>query len=248
MMSIDPTMGGLKGGVAGGGPVAPIIVQRAEREAGIRIVRSYGSTEHPTISQTLPNDPVELRANTDGRLCEGVEVRILDPATGEELPIGQSGEIVSRGPDAMAGYLEPDRDAEFYTPDGWFRTSDVGRLDAEGYLTITDRIKDLIIRGGENISAKEVEDVIHQWDLVQEVVVVGVPDATYGERACAFIVPRGGGPQDLEGLRGYLATTRLEKFKWPEFLRIRDTLPRTPSGKVSKQVLREEWVADLADA
>jgi acyl-CoA synthetase (AMP-forming)/AMP-acid ligase II len=243
MMSIDPAMAGLKGGIAGGGPVAPVIVQRADREAGIRIVRAYGSTEHPTISQSLPTDPLERRALTDGRLCDGVEVRILDPVTGSELPPGTAGEIVSRGPDAMAGYLEADRDAECYSVDGWFRTGDVGRLDEQGYLTITDRIKDLIIRGGENISAKEVEDVVHDWPLAEEAVVVGVPDVTYGERAALFLIGRGGGVADLESLRAFLGSTRLEKFKWPEYVVGVDEFPRTPSGKVSKQALREQWAA-----
>lgn len=241
LMSIDPAMGGLRGGIAGGGPVAPVIVHRADREAGIRIVRAYGSTEHPTISQSLPDDPVDRRANTDGRLCRGVEVRILDPVSGAPLPEGVAGEIVSRGPDLMAGYLEPERDAESYSPDGWFRTGDVGRLDADRFLTITDRIKDLIIRGGENISAKEVEDALHDWDVVDEVVVVGVPDETYGERACAFIISDRAQAPTLESMRAYLAGTRLEKFKWPEHIVVRSSLPRTASGKVSKQELRQEW-------
>jgi acyl-CoA synthetase (AMP-forming)/AMP-acid ligase II len=243
MMSIDPEMGGIRGGIAGGGPVAPAIVQRADREAGIRIVRGYGSTEHPTISQSLPTDDVVKRARTDGRLCDGVEVRILDPVSGDLLPPGTAGEIVSRGPDLMAGYLEPERDAEAFTADGWFRTGDVGVIDPEGFLTITDRIKDLIIRGGENISAKEVEDVVHDWDAVDEAVVLGVPDEAYGERAALFVIPRAEADIDLGLLRGFLAETRLEKFKWPEYVVPVSTFPRTPSGKVSKQELRQEWAA-----
>ncbi|MCU1481297.1 MAG: AMP-dependent synthetase and ligase [Subtercola sp.] len=239
MQVVDPELGGIKGGIAGGGPVAPIIVESVYRTSGVRLVRSYGSTEHPTITQSHPDDPLEVRALTDGSLNAGVEARFVDPE-GNDVPVGVAGEILSRGPDAMAGYLEPELDAEFYDEDGWFRTSDVGILDESGNVTLTDRIKDLIIRGGENISAKEVEDIIHRWDVIVEVSVVGVPDVAYGERACAFV--QTAEPVTLESLRDYLAETRLEKFKWPEFVQIVDDFPRTPSGKVRKQSLRELWV------
>ena len=239
MFDRDAAMGGVKGGIAGGGPVAPVIVQRAERESGIKIVRSYGSTEHPTISQSLPTDVLEKRALTDGSLNLGVEVRIIDPLGGD-VPIGASGEILSRGPDAMAGYLDPELDAETYTTDGWFHTGDVGVIDDAGFLTITDRIKDLIIRAGENISAKEVEDIIQEWSEVVEVAVVGIPDPQYGERACAFVLSRNS-QLDLDGLRKYLATTRLERFKWPERVVLVGDFPRTPSGKVRKKELRDSW-------
>jgi acyl-CoA synthetase (AMP-forming)/AMP-acid ligase II len=227
MSRVAPDLGGLKGGMAGGGPVTPALVHRLDAQ-GVRVVRGYGSTEHPTISQSLPTEPVEARADTDGRPCPGVEIR-LDP---------DSGEILSRGPDAMAGYLDPDLDAASHDGE-WLRTGDVGRIDADGRLTIADRVKDLVIRGGENISAKEVEDVLHEWREIVEVAVVGVPDPAYGERACAFVTATR--PVGLEEMRAYLGGTRLERFKWPEHLLRLDEFPRTASGKVRKQTLREQW-------
>jgi acyl-CoA synthetase (AMP-forming)/AMP-acid ligase II len=143
----------------------------------------------------------------------------------------------------MAGYMDPELDAEFYSAEGWFRTGDVAALDPEGRLTILDRIKDIIIRGGENISAKEVEDVIAGWSQVSEVSVIGVPDEDYGERTCAFL-STAGDAVDLDQVREFLGRTRLEKFKWPERLVIVDDFPRTASGKVRKQTLREHWRAE----
>lgn len=244
LLQAAPDLGGLKAGMAGGGPVAPGIVQRCDA-AGVRLVRSYGSTEHPTVTNCLESEPLEIRSLTDGRPTPGSELRIVDEL-GNDQPTGVAGEVLSRGPDAMAGYLDPELDAQFMTPDGWFRTSDVGIVDAAGYLTISDRIKDIIIRGGENISAKEVEDQIHEWDAVTEVNVVGIPDATYGERGCAFILPAHGSVS-IEDLRGHLASTRLEKFKWPERVVIVDEFPRTASGKVHKQTLRAEWIKEHTD-
>ena len=235
---LAPDLGGLRGGIAGGGPVAPAIVQRLDAAIGAKLVRSYGSTEHPTISQSLPADELTARAGTDGRLCDGVEVKLADPL-GEAVSPGEPGEILSRGPDAMAGYLDPELDAACYDDDDWLRTGDVGVLDDAGRLTIADRVKDIVIRGGENISAKEVEDRVHEWDAIDEAVVVGVPDERYGERACVFV--RAHRPVDLDELRAHLAAVGLEKYKWPEYLVAVEDLPRTPSGKVSKRLLRQTY-------
>lgn len=242
MHRVSPELGGLRGGIAGGGPVTPGLVRTLDM-AGIQLVRAYGSTEHPTITQSLPIDPVEVRSMTDGRPVGSSVIRLVDE-NGREVPVGEPGEIISRGPDAMAGYLDAELDAEYYTEDGWFRTGDVGILDTNGYVTISDRIKDIIIRGGENISAKEVEDVLDLWDAVVEVSVVGVPDADYGERSCAFIIPADPvADLSVDDLRAYLAGTRLEKFKWPEYVEALAEFPRTASGKVRKQTLRDQWQA-----
>jgi acyl-CoA synthetase (AMP-forming)/AMP-acid ligase II len=238
MGSVAQDLGGVRGGIAGGGPVAPAIVRSLDQD-GIRLVRAYGSTEHPTITQSLPNDPLAARALTDGRPCQGVELRLLDEH-GVEVPAGVAGEIFSRGPDAMAGYLDAATDAECYSEDDWFRTGDIGTVDVDGRLTISDRVKDIIIRGGENISAKEVEDALHDWSAIEEVAVIGVPDPQYGERGCAFLIPAAGVITVAE-MRAYLAGTPLEKYKWPEFVVVVDGFPRTASGKVRKQTLREQW-------
>ena len=245
MLAAAPDLGGLRAGMAGGGPVAPAIVQRCN-EAGVRLVRSYGSTEHPTVTNCLESEPLEIRSSTDGRPTGGTELRLLDEA-GEPVAVGTPGEVFSRGPDAMAGYLDPEMDAEFMTPDGWFRTGDVGILSDSGHLTISDRIKDIIIRGAENISAKEVEDQLHEWAAISEVSLVAIPDAIYGERGCAFIQVAGE-PVTLDDMRVYLASTSLEKFKWPEQVVIVEDFPRTASGKVRKRALRSHWVAEHAES
>jgi acyl-CoA synthetase (AMP-forming)/AMP-acid ligase II len=239
MLAVAPDLGGLKSGVVGGGPVAPATVRRCD-EAGVRLVRAYGSTEHPTVTSCVETDPLELRSMTDGRPFTGVVVRLIDE-DGSPVQPGEPGEIYSRGPDAMLGYLDGDLDAEFYSEDGWFRTSDVGTIDEHNALTITDRIKDIIVRGGENISAKEVEDHLHDWKDIIEAAVVGIPDELYGERACAFVLPAE--HVTLTGMREFLGSSGLERFKWPEELVLVDDLPRTPSGKVRKRSLRENYVS-----
>ena len=161
------------------------------------------------------------------------------------MPTGEPGEIVSRGPDCCRGYTDPALSATAFDADGWFHTGDVGVLDDDGYLRITDRLKDIIIRGGENVSAVEVEELIVRIPGVAEVAVVAVPDDRFGERVCAVVRPSGTTElPDLEALRAALADAGLARQKWPEQLVVVDDLPRTPSGKVQKAVLRHR----LADA
>src|SRR5207237_6438078 len=131
---------------------------------------SYGCTEHPSITRGTPGEPLEKRAYTDGRAMGGVELRIVDD-DGRDVPPGEEGEVVSRGPDQFLGYMDPDMDAEAFDAEGWFHTGDIGRLDEDGYLAITDRKKDIIIRGGENVSAREVEEVLATHHKVVEAAV-----------------------------------------------------------------------------
>ncbi len=167
----------------------------------------------------------------------GNEVRIVDDE-GRDLPAGADGEIVSRGPEQFLGYLASELDADAYFPGGWLRSGDVGHLDEDGYLTVTGRKKDIIVRGGEKISAKEVEDVLLSHPAVAEAAVVGAPDPRYGERACAFVVLRPGASLDLADIRLHFAGAGLARQKTPERLVITDALPRTASGKVQKAALR----------
>ena len=136
-------------------------------------------------------DPLDRRADTDGRLLAGNQIRLVD-ADGRDVPTGRDGEILSRGPELFTGYTDPALNAAAFLPGGWFRTGDVGRTDADGYLTVTDRLKDIIIRGGENISAKEVEDLLVTHPAVADVAVIPVPDPALGERVCAVVVARPG--------------------------------------------------------
>lgn len=222
--------------MVGAASVPASLVERTGR-AGIPVYRAYGSTEHPVITTGTPADPFDKRAGTDGRLTPGNEIRLLDDED-HEVPVGHDGEIVSRGPELFVGYTDPELDAESFLPGGWFRTGDIGRLDTDGYLTITDRKKDVIIRGGENIASKEVEDLLMQHPAVLEAAAVGQPDERYGERVAAFVHLREGQALDLDEVRRHFATIGVAKQKTPERLLVLDEFPRTPSGKVRKVELR----------
>jgi acyl-CoA synthetase len=222
----------------GGAAVPAAFADRAEA-LGIGIMRSYGSTEHPSTTGSSWDTPREERNHTDGRPMAGVELRLVDD-DGRDVPAGEPGEIWSRGPDLFTGYTNAALTKEAIDPDGWYASGDIGVLDERGCLTITDRKKDVIIRGGENVSAAEVEDVVARMDGVAEIAAVAAPDARLGEHVCAFIrLAPGAGAPDLVALRSHLDAAGLARQKWPEELRVVDDLPRTPSGKVKKYVLRE---------
>ena len=223
----------------GGSPIPNAVSERAD-DLGISLVRSYGSTEHPSVTGSQHSDPREKRIHTDGCPLDWVEVRTVDE-DGRDVGVGQPGEILTRGPDRFAGYTDPALTAEAVDEEGWFRTGDVGVLDAEGYLTITDRVKDIIIRGGENVSAAEVEQLLAHMKGVAEVALVAAPDERLGEHGCAFFrMQPGSDAPDLEAVRTHLAAAGLARQKWPEELRVVDELPRTASGKVQKFVLRAQ--------
>lgn len=242
----DPAiLGRLRYFVVGGAGVPPQLVERAEA-LGISAGRSYGSTEHPTVTGSMPTAPLQARACTDGRALRGNLIRIVDD-TGNELPAGTSGEFVSMGPELFLGYLDPIDNEQAFTADGWFRTGDVGVLDPEGYLTVVDRKKDIIIRGGENISSKEVEDLLARHPAVVEAAVVACPDPVYGERVVAVVRLRPGCTLDLAGVRAHFLAQGVARQKTPEYLAIVDDLPRTPLGKVQKMVLRGQ-IRDLIAA
>ncbi|HEY1831513.1 MAG TPA: AMP-binding protein [Acidimicrobiales bacterium] len=222
----------------GGSPIPNAVAERADA-LGISLVRSYGSTEHPSVTGSQHSAPKEKRIHTDGRPMDWVEIRTVDE-DGLDVGLGEPGEILSRGPDRFAGYTDPALTAEYIDADGWFRTGDVGIIDADGYLTITDRVKDIIIRGGENVSAAEVEQLLAHMEGVAEVAVVAAPDERLGEHGCAFFRMQAGlEAPDLEAVRAHLAAAGLARQKWPEELRSVDELPRTPSGKIQKFVLRD---------
>jgi acyl-CoA synthetase len=212
----------------GGSAVPAAVTERVDR-MGISVVRMYGSTEHPSITGCTHDDPVDKRLHTDGRPLTGSELRLLD-----------DGEILSRGPECFMGYTDPALTAESFDDDGWFATGDVGVLDADGYLSIVDRKKDIIIRGGENISALEVEELLLRLPGVAECAVVAAPDPRLGEHACAFLrLLPGAGLPSLEQVRHHLEAAGLARQKWPEELREVDDFPRTASGKVQKFALRQ---------
>jgi acyl-CoA synthetase len=222
--------------VVGGSAVPPALVEKAD-SFGWRAFRSYGSSEHPTLTGSTHAAPLRERSQTDGRPCRGSEVRILD-GDGQEVPLGGEGEIVCRGPEQFLGYVAPHLNADAFVSGGWLRTGDIGRIDADGNLIVTGRIKDIIIRGGENISATEVEELLRRHPDIVDAAVVPYPDKRYGERVAAFVVPGSDHPIDIEGIAGFFQEVGVAKQKVPERLGILSELPRTVAGKVDKQQLR----------
>ena len=232
--------------MTGAAPVQPSLIRRADA-AGITAYRCYGSSEHPTISSGSVADPLDKRATTDGALIAGNEIRIVDP-DGRDVPAGRDGEIVSRGPELFTGYSDPALNAAAFLPGRWYRTGDVGRLDTDGYLTITDRLKDIIIRGGENISSKEVEDVLITHPAIADVAVIASPDPAMGERVCAVVVPCSGLSFRVEEARAHFAAEGVARQKAPEVIMVVDELPRTPAGKVRKEILRARLAGSTVPA
>jgi acyl-CoA synthetase (AMP-forming)/AMP-acid ligase II len=199
----------------------------------------YGSTEHPSITGCTYADPLDKRLASAGRPLPGCEIKLVDPE-GVEVKAGEPGEILSRGPECFLGYTDAALTAKVFDRDGWYHTGDVGVLDPDGYLSITDRISDVIIRGGENISAAEVEEVLMTFPGVAEVAVVAAPDARMGEHAAAFLrmVGERQAP-DLPELRSHLEAAGVARQKWPEELIPVEDFPRTSTGKIQKYVLRD---------
>jgi acyl-CoA synthetase (AMP-forming)/AMP-acid ligase II len=223
-----------------GGAAVPAAVGERCAAIGIEIARSYGSTEHPSITGSTPAAPHDKRVTTDGRPLPGVAIRLVDD-DGADVEVGVPGEIWSRGPDLFIGYTDALATEAAFSADGWFMTGDIGVLDHDGYLTITDRKKDIIIRGGENISAQEVEELLMRMPHVSEVAVVAAPDARLGEVACAFLRMQPGEPApELTAMQAHLDAAGIARQKWPEQIRPVDDFPRTASGKVQKFVLRQQ--------
>jgi acyl-CoA synthetase (AMP-forming)/AMP-acid ligase II len=224
--------------VVGATTVPPALVAAAE-EAGVRCVRCYGSTELPTLTQCAPDDPLDKRLNTDGRLNPGCEVRFVAD-DGTDVPAGSEGELAVRGPERFLGYTDPELDACAFLSGGWFLTGDVGVMDAHGYVAITDRKKDIIIRGGENISSREVEDLLLKLPGVAEAAAVGWPDERLGERVCAVLLMRDGHRADLVEIAELFGRIGVARQKTPERLVFVDAFPRTPTGKIQKAVLKAQ--------
>lgn len=204
---------------------------------GCDVKRVYGSSEALTTTATEWDDPKPKRMYTDGRPMHGTELRLID-TDGRNLENGAPGEILIRSPRLFLGYTDQELTGRAVDGEGWYHSGDIGVLDDDGYLIITDRVQDIIIRGGENISAAEVEELVARIPRVGDVAVVSGPDARFGERVCAFVVPSSDSPPSLAEIQRYLAESGLSRPKWPEELHIVSEMPRTPSGKVKKHELR----------
>ncbi|GAA0257785.1 cyclohexanecarboxylate-CoA ligase [Cryptosporangium japonicum] len=223
----------LTGFACGGADIPAALVRRATDVLGAVVARAYGLTEMPTVTCGGPDDPEDVRFGTDGRLTGSSQARL-----------DEAGELEVRGPELCLGYLDPEHTRASFTADGWFRTGDLARLGPDGSVTITGRAKDIIVRGGENIGVREIEDYLLDHPAIRDVAVVGVPDDVLGERACAFVVTAA--PLTLAELSEFLLARRIAKHKLPEYVLVVDGLPRTPSGKIQKFRLRAQAVAELA--
>lgn len=224
--------------VCGGADVPEALARSAYDRLG-EVVRMYGATECPNASCGSPWDPQPRKWGTEGRWLYPTEGRVVDPESGTDLPPGEVGEAWWRGPQMSAGYVDATLNELSYTRDGWFRTGDLVTVDADGWLTVQGRIKDIINRGGEKFSAREIEDLIGQVPGVGDVAVTPVPDPGLGERVCAWVVLREGHTLDLPTLVAHLRSKGLATQKLPERLELVAEFPRTPSGKIRKQELRE---------
>jgi len=225
----------------GGAPKPPSLHYELKAAFGAGVVSGYGLTEAPILTMNDHAAPDEILATTEGPAVAGTRLRIVT-VEGKEAGVGEEGEVRAKGPQVTLGYLDPALDAAAFDEDGWFRTGDLGTLDAGGNLTITGRLKDVIIRKGENISAKEVEDLLFTHPRVADVAVIGLPDAASGERACAVVVTAPG-EADLtfEEMKAHLLDAGLITRKLPEQLELVDALPRNPSGKIVKFELQNRF-------
>ncbi len=216
-----------------GGSTVPAAVTRRLDSLGITVFRAYGSTEHPSITSSLVTHPTDKRLFTDGCVSPGVEIRLTD-----------DGEILSRGPDLCMGYTDPRLTERAFDDEGWYHTGDIGALDEDGFLTITDRKADFIIRGGENISALEVEEVLLTLPSVAEAAVVSAPDERLGEHAAAVLrLHPGHTLPTLDEVRAHFLQAGIAKQKWPEELHEVEEFPRTASGKIQKFRVRADIAA-----
>jgi cyclohexanecarboxylate-CoA ligase len=226
---------------SGGAAKPPSHFAMIMEELGKPIASSYGLTEAPILTSTHGDDPDDVLAGSEGRAGVGVTLRVVD-LDGNEVPAGTSGEVLAKAPQVMKGYLDASLDAEAFTADGWLRTGDLGRLDAAGNLTITGRIKDVIIRKGETFSAREVEDLLITSPEVADVAVIGLPHPVLGEMACACVVAADKAhPPTLASLTAHLAAQNVMKQKWPERLELLDALPYNLAGKVIKADLKAQF-------
>lgn len=222
-----------------GAMLAPELAQQAELRLGARVIQGYGASEYGSLASTAVDDPADVRRRGIGRPLAGTEIEVRD-ADGTRLPVGSVGRIYARGPYCVGGFVDdPDATREAWCA-GFHAMGDLGRVDADGYLWLEGRARDVIIRGGQNIVPLEIEDALLRHPAVHDVAVVAMPDVEMGERVCAFVVPADGAVISLEDLQHFLVESGLAKFKLPERLELTAALPMNPAGtKVNKRHLKE---------
>jgi fatty-acyl-CoA synthase len=237
----------LRTGIMAGSPCPVEVMKRVVSEMHMsEVTIAYGMTETSPVScQTRPDDDTERRVSTVGRVHPHVEVKIIDPETGRVVPRGEPGEMCTRGYSVMLGYWdEPAKTAEAIDAARWMHTGDLAVMDAAGYLNIVGRIKDMVIRGGENVYPREVEEFLYTHPAIEDVQVIGVPDAKYGEELCAWVKVRAGTELTEEDVRAF-CVGKIAHYKVPRYVRFTEEFPMTVTGKVQKFKMRETSVAEL---
>ncbi|EHV2995963.1 medium-chain fatty-acid--CoA ligase [Escherichia coli] len=229
-----------------GGTTIPKKVARECQQRGIKLLSVYGSTESSPHAVVNLDDPLSRFMHTDGYAAAGVEIKVVDDAR-KTLPPGCEGEEASRGPNVFMGYFdEPELTARARDEEGWYYSGDLCRMDEAGYIKITGRKKDIIVRGGENISSREVEDILLQHPKIHDACVVAMPDERLGERSCAYVVLKAPHHSlSLEEVVAFFSRKRVAKYKYPEHIVVIEKLPRTASGKIQKFLLRKDIMRRL---
>ncbi|WLD92107.1 AMP-binding protein [Alkalihalobacillus sp. AL-G] len=238
----DYDLSTLRTGIMAGSPCPIEVMKKVINLMGMdEITIAYGQTESsPVITQTRTNDPIERRVETVGKKHPIAEVKIVDPVTDEEVPSGTQGELCTKGYLVMKGYYKmPEDTAKAIDADGWLHTGDLATIDEEGYVSITGRLKDMIIRGGENVYPREIEEFLYTHPAIVDVQVIGIPDEKYGEKVAACIQVRDGEKVTTEDIKSY-CDGKISRYKIPEYIFIVDEYPMTASGKIQKYKLREQ--------
>ncbi|WP_273209535.1 AMP-binding protein [Marinobacter subterrani] len=225
--------------VSAGAPIPSAVVEQASKTLKAKIVSAWGMTENGAVTMTCPEDPADRASQSDGKALPYMELRITD-FKGNDLPAGEEGNLLVRGASLFVGYLKR---PELYgvDDDGWFSTGDLARMEKDGYIRITGRTKDVVIRGGENIPVVEVENLLYKFPGIVDVALVGCPDERLGERLCAYVtLDENATDLTLDELKAYLTRQQLSKSYLPEYLEVIEAMPRTASGKIQKFKLREQ--------
>ena len=237
----------LRTGIMAGSPCPVEVMKQVISDMNMTDVTiAYGMTEtSPVSTQTMTTDTIERRVSTVGRVHPHVEIKIIDPESGETMERGQDGEFCTRGYSIMLGYWnDPQRTEESIDPDGWMHSGDLATMDADGYVNIVGRIKDMIIRGGENIYPREIEEYLYGHPAIEDVQVIGVPDEKYGEQVMAWVKLREEAEATDEDIKDF-CRGRIAHFKVPEYVKFVDGFPMTVTGKIRKVEMREISIADL---
>lgn len=245
MMEADPdrrrNLSALRRIVVGGAAIPAPFLSRCEDFFNVEMLNGYGQTESCGVCATVrPGDPSERKIHSSGLALPGVSLKVVD-ACGQVQPCGEPGELCVDGPGKMIGYGDPNESAKAFDGEGWLRTGDIATMDTDGYVAIVGRLKDMVIRGGENLYPAEIESFLLQHPDINEVAVIGLPDEKYGEELCAVIRPASGSAPDTEAIRSWMRE-RVSRWKVPRYFAFVDALPVTGSGKVKKHELRPEMI------